>query len=83
MATYLSQSDEALRRVTAKPALNVSRAAARYRITSALIADMARVMSTRDLTDVERADLEHVQAVNCESRAVLTAAGRLDLIGGA
>ncbi|AJP04765.1 hypothetical protein TU94_28290 [Streptomyces cyaneogriseus subsp. noncyanogenus] len=59
----------------------VLQAAARYKVASALTAEVGRVMSTRDLTDIEMADLLYVQDVMREAQGVLSAAGRLDLIG--
>lgn len=75
---------EAMRRLEERlTAPEVLQAAARYKVASALTAEVGRVMSTRDLTDVEMTDLLYVQDVMREARAVLAAAGRLDLIGGA
>jgi hypothetical protein len=64
-------------------AVEVSRAAARYKVAADLTARVALVMDTRDLTDIEMTDLLYVQDVMREARAVLAAAGRLDLLGGA
>ncbi|KMS67209.1 hypothetical protein ACH49_28750 [Streptomyces leeuwenhoekii] len=67
-----------LERRLAEP--DILRAAARYKVAADLTAQVARVMDTRDLADVEMTDLLYVQDAMREAWDILAAAGRLDLV---
>lgn len=58
-------------------------AAARYELAARRTAEISRWLDSYDVTDMHMDDLEFAQDVMRESRSVLAAAGRLDLIGGA
>lgn len=58
-------------------------AAARYSLASRRTAEIARWIGPYNVTDMHMGDLEYAQDTMRESRTILAAAGRLDLIGGA